>query len=453
MTINKLIKMFIGVNGIHVKKANICELENGTKKIVFDVEPHKNQQCRCPLCNNQKRLPKYDSSKNVNSWRGLDCGGIIVELRSETHRVSCPVHGVITAGVPWAFPNSRFTKDFDMSVTWLAKTLNKSAVAEYMRISWATVGRCISRAFDALEPNHYSRLENLERIGIDETSYSKGHRYITTVINHDTNTVVWVGKGHGKTVLEGFFKLLSKEQKEGIKVVSGDGARWISECVEEHCPNALRCTDPYHVVEWATEALDEIRKEVWREANKALKEVKKEHKRGKGRPRKDDVEAKEVSEAKQEAKEIKGSRYALGKAPENLTENQEVKLAQIKANNPRLYRGYELKESLRKLLKVKDVVEATKEIDHWISWARRSRIDSFKELALKIKRHRQYILNFIETGISNARVEANNNKISLLVHRSYGFKNYKNMVDMIMLICSNLVISLPNRPQKQEKTA
>lgn len=75
--------------------------------------------------------------------------------------------------------------------------------------------------------------------------------------------------------------------------------------------------------------------------------------------------------------------------------------------------------------------------------ASRSRIDSFKSLAKKIKRHKDYILNFIKTGISNARAEANNNKISLLVHRSYGFRNFSNMVDLIMLVCSDLDIPLP----------
>ena len=160
-----------------------------------------------------------------------------------------------------------------------------------------------------------------------------------------------------------------------------------------------------------------------------------------------------LSEAKDRAKEIKNSRYALGKAPENLTETQQVKLAQIKTKNHKLYRAYELKESIRAILKIKDVKQAERELNHWIIWARRSRIDSFKELALKIKRHKEYILNFISTGISNARVEANNNKISLLVHRSFGFKNFRNMVDLIMLVCSNLKVPLPNRPTTVRKPA
>lgn len=362
--------------------------------------------------------------------------------------MTCPVHNVIAADVPWAFPNSKFTKDFDMTVAWMAKALCKSAISEYMRISWLTVGRCVTRAREFLEPDIQNRLQGLRQIGIDETSYSKGHKYITTVVNHETNTVVWVSEGHGKTVLTRFFEELTEEQRAAIEVVSGDGAKWITECVKEYCPQAKRCTDPFHVVEWANEALDEIRKECWRDANRELKDLQKETKLGKGRPSKDDEDAKKLAKAKEKVKNIKSCKYPLGKAPENLTENQQVKLSQIKSRDHRLYRAYELKETLRNILKIEDRAEAEEALKQWISWARRSRIESFKELGAKIKRHEEYILNFVETGISNARVEANNNKISLLVHRSFGFRNFNNMVDLILLVCSNISIPLPNRPSK-----
>ena len=91
-------------------------------------------------------------------------------------------------------------------------------------------------------------------IGIDETSYRKGHKYITVVVNHDTNTVVWVADGHGKSVLEQFYKSLTDEQLASIKVVTGDGARWITDCVNEFNPDCERCVDPFHVVEWAMDA-------------------------------------------------------------------------------------------------------------------------------------------------------------------------------------------------------
>ncbi|MGN1414765.1 MAG: transposase [Anaerovoracaceae bacterium] len=161
---------------------------------------------------------------------------MLVEIECETHRVSCPEHGVVTAAVPWAYPRSRFTRDFDLTVAWLATHLPRSAVSNYMRIDWETVGHCITRTLNDIEPERSRRLDGLVHIGIDETSYKKGHKYITVVVNHDTNTVVWASEGHGKSVLEKFYQSLTPEQLSSIKVVTGDGARWITDCVNEYTP-------------------------------------------------------------------------------------------------------------------------------------------------------------------------------------------------------------------------
>ena len=112
-----------------------------------------------------------------------------------------------------------------------------------MRINWRTVGMILSRTKDRLEPDSSIRFKNLRRIGIDETSYRKGHKYITVVVDHDTNQVIWVGKGTGKEVLSSFFALLTQEQREFIELVSADGARWIQSCIEEWLPSCERCID------------------------------------------------------------------------------------------------------------------------------------------------------------------------------------------------------------------
>ena len=80
-----------------------------------------------------------------------------------------------------------------------------------------------------IEPEISRRLDGLVNIGIDETSYKKGHKYITIVVNHDTNTVVWAAQGHGKSVLTQFYRQLTPEQLFSIRVVTGDGAKWITE--------------------------------------------------------------------------------------------------------------------------------------------------------------------------------------------------------------------------------
>lgn len=444
---NTLCKKLLNVKSAVVEGADFYSDQDSVAHIRIRVRPDRRHENDCPFCH--KRCKYYDSQSSLpRIWRGLDWGGTLVEIEGHTHRIECPEHGVLVADVPWAYPGSGFTKDFDLTVGWLAVYLPRSTVSEYMRIDWETVGRCVHRTLNVIEPERSRRLDGLVNIGIDETSYKKGHKYITVIVNHDTNAVVWAAQGHGKSVLTQFYRQLTPQQLSSIRVVTGDGAKWITECVNEFTPDCERCVDPFHVVEWAMEALDEVRREVWREAYSEAVQLAKAHPRGKGRPKADDAEAAIIKAAKEKADEIKNSAYALGKAPEHLTENQQAKVAMIAENNKRLYRAYRMKETLRLLLKIKDVEEAAAELKRWLWWASHSRIDAFKKLYLKIKRHKEHILNTIRLGMSNARIEATNNKIKLIVRKAYGFRNIQNMLDMVYLVCSDLRVPLPNRKPK-----
>ena len=444
---NTLCKNLLTVKNAVIEDAKFYTDDDGVNHIRIHARPSIWHIDDCPICH--KRCRRYDKKNpQPRTWRAVDWGAALVEITYDTHRIECPVHGVLVADVPWAYPGSGFTKDFDLTVGWLAIYLPRSVVSEYMRIDWETVGRCVNRTLNDIEPERSRRLNNLVNIGIDETSYKKGHKYITVIVNHDTNTVVWAAEGHGKTVLESFYRQLSKEQLASIKVVTGDGARWITDCVNEFTPDCERCVDQFHVVQWAMEALDEVRREVWNEAYADVKLLKKQHPRKRGRPKENDPVTEEIREAVAKADEIKNSAYALGKAPEHLTEKQELRIQMIATNNDRLYRAYRMKETLRLLLKSKDVDEAEESLKRWLWWASHSRIPAFKVLYEKIKRHKEHILNAIRLGMSNARIEATNNKIKLIIRKAYGFRNIQNMLDMVYLVCSDLRVPLPNRKPK-----
>ena len=443
---NTLCKNLLNVKNIVVDSHKFYTDMSGVEHLRIIARPNKWNQFRCPFCG--RKCSKDGKGTEHRIWRGLDSGGILVEIESDTHRIHCPRHGSVVADVPWAYPGSHFTKDFDLTVGWLAVHLPRTAVSEYMRIDWKTVGRCISRTLHEIEPNRNVRLNGLTCIGIDETSYKKGHKYITIVVNHETNTVVWAAPGHGKTVLEQFYRLLTPDQLASIQVVTGDGARWITDCVNEFTPDCERCVDPFHVVEWAMQALDEVRRDVWKEAYNEAKELKKRFPVRRGRPSADDVKIQTAKEAREHANQIKASAYALGKAPENLTTNQQFQLEMIANQSPRLYRAYRIKEELRLLLKLPSVEEAETQLKHWLWWASHSRIPAMHKLYEKIKRHKKHILNAIRLGCSNARIEATNNKIKLTIRKAYGFRNIDNLLDMVYLVCSDLNIPLPNRSPK-----
>lgn len=400
--------------------------------LIIRVHPTKGHLHICPHCG--KRMNgRYDSRCEYKRWRAMDLGSTKVFIEGPVERIYCPEHGVVTARVPWARHDCLFSREFENTVAWLALHLTKSAVAEYMRISWNTVGPIISRVRKEEDPHPEHRYDNLIRIGIDETSYKKGHKYLTVIVNHDNNSVCWVSDRHGKEVLTSFFEELTEEQRASIQLVSGDGAKWISECVSDFCPNAVRCIDFFHVVEWAGEALSEVRIEAWRQALK-----KSGQKRKRGRPKKGEEKTVDI------ASEIKGSTYTLGKAPENLTENQNTKLQMIAISEPKLYRAYLIKEELRLLLK-EDMSTIEGSLKKWLWWASHSQIPAIYELQKKIRRHRTAILATAEHRLSNARVEATNNKIKVMIRMAYGFRNIQNLIDLILMKCSDIKHELPFR--------
>ncbi len=124
-------------------------------------------------------------------------------------------------------------------------------------------------------------------------------------------------------------------------------AESIAVAVGERCPNAVRCVDPFHVIQLATDALDEIRREVWNQARRAGH--------------------------KQAAKDLKGARFALWKNAHRLTERQQHKLAQIQQTNKPLYRAYLISQQLREIYRV-TYEEAVELLDAWLAWARRCRL-------------------------------------------------------------------------------
>jgi transposase len=251
------------------------EMTAGEENLVVCVRAYSRQVARCPFCG--KHCPGYDSASKLRRWRSLDLGSTRVFIEAFAPRVKCPEHGVVVAKVPWARHNSDYTSDFEMAVAWLTLHATATDVSEFFRIKWDTVGSIASRVQQTLETAQPSRFDDLREIGIDEKSYKKGHKYMMVIVNHKTGALIWAAKGHGKEVLTRFFKELAKEQCAKIKLVSADGARWIADCIREYCPNAERCIDPFHVVAWANDALDEVRKSAVRTAKQqAADDIKAE---------------------------------------------------------------------------------------------------------------------------------------------------------------------------------
>lgn len=436
-------RRLLGVEKTVVEGVEFEELDElgGTVRLVAHVRPTSRAASRCGRCG--RRAPCHDRGQGRRRWRSLDFGEVLVFLEADAPRVCCPVHGVVVTAVPWARHNAGHTHAFDQQVAWLATQCSKTAITDLMRIAWRTVGAIITRVWDdtasAVDP-----FAGLTRIGIDEISYKRGHKYLTVVVDHDTGRLVWAAPGRDRATVGRFFDALaasgvSTGQEPGqdrcslITHVSADGADWIADVVARRCPQAVRCADPFHVVGWASDALDAVRREAWNQARRAGHQTVRTS--GGGRQR---------NASTGPALALKRARFVLWKNPENLTERQRVKLAWIAKNDPRLHRAYLLKEGLRLVFQL-PAAEAPAALDRWIGWARRCRIPSFVKLQQTIGRHRESILAAIAHGLSNGRIESVNTKIRLLTRMAFGFKSPESLIALAMLNLGGHRPVLPGR--------
>lgn len=382
-------------------------------EVVVAVRPIWRERDRCGIC--RRRSPGFDLGDGRRRWRALDLGTTLAFVEADAPRVSCRRHGVVVCAVPWARHQARFTTAFEDQTAWLAVNTSKTAVAQLMRIAWRTVGGICQRVA-AEAQREVDLLAGLRRIGIDEISHRTGQRYLTVVVCHDTGRLVWAAAGRDRKTVEAFLDALGEERCKQLELVSADMAAWVAGPITERCPQAELCLDPFHVVMLATDALDEIRREVWNEARRAG----------------------EIAVAR----DLKGARFALWKNPENLTDRQQHKLADIQRTNARLYRAYLIKEQLRQIYRL-PADAAIRQLDGWLKWARRCRLTPFIKLARTITDQRNGIIAAIQHGLSNARVEAINTQIRLITRRAFGFHSPDTLIALAMLSLADLCPPLP----------
>jgi transposase len=375
--------------------------------LVLSVRPKASQTNRCSQC--RKRCPGYDSGDGTRRWRTLDVGTAKAYLQAAVPRVQCREHGVVVAHVPWARPGARHTWAFEDTCAWLAAHTAMSVLTVLLRIAWRTVAAIVTRVIaDGRGTNDL--LAGLTRIGIDEISYRKGHRYLTVVIDHSNGRLVWAKEGRNQETLGKFFDELGVGRAALLTHVSCDGAEWIHSLVGERAPAAIICLDPFHVVTWAMKALDKVRVRTMAKAG-----FRDRH-----------------------------AMWATRKNPDDLTCEQRTSLAEITVTNKALYRAYLLKEQLREVFRIKGR-KGRQLLAGWLSWASHSRIPEFVDLARSIRRYRDLIWNTLDHGLSNARSEATNTHLRALTKRAYGFHSPDALIAMALLTRGDLCPSLPGR--------
>jgi transposase len=297
----------------------------------------------------------------------------------------------------------------------MAQRMDKTTICRLLRVSWEAVARIVCDVVaDQLDP---ARLDGLYRIGVDEVSYRKGHRYLTVVADHDRDgAVVWAKEGRDAATLEAFYDELGEARCAALEAVSLDMGGAYKKATDARAGHARQCVDPFHLVKLANEAVDKTRRWAWN-VHRDL---------GLSRSR-----------------WVKRTRWALLKDPDHLKDTQLDVLHELRRNRSVLYRCWQLKEGVRDLFRLADPTDATQHLDWWLAWACRSRIPAFVALSRTVRANRDRILTAVELGLSNSKLEGLNSKIRLINHRGYGHHTAAAIIAMIYLCCGGITIDLP----------
>ena len=376
-----------------------------------DVVVHlrrRSRRRRCPC--GWSTQSRYDLSRR--RWRSLDLGTNRLWLEADIARIDCPrCCRVRTEEVPWARPGARHTRDFEDLVAWLAQRTDKTSISRLLRCSWEAVQRIVTRV--VADHLNDSRLNNLYRLGIDEISYKRGHRYLTVIADHDTGHVVWVAQGRSQAVLSSFYEALGPDRCAQLEAISMDMVTVWQAPTREHAPQAVMCFDPFHVIRWTNIALDSV----YAEASRELKPIA--------------------------GRDWRRIRYALRSGVERLDDRGHELLGVVRRARSQLWRAWELKEELRALYQSVEPDEARAYLKAWITRAKRSRIRQFVTLARRIDNHFDGIAAAVEHDLSNSRVEAVNAKIRRLNRIGFGHPKLENLMAMIHLVLGGITIPLP----------
>jgi transposase len=365
----------------------------------------------CGGCGQTGALEIHD--RRVKRWRHLDLVASRCWIECELRRLRCPDCGVRLEAVPWARAGAAHTRDFEDLVAWLAQQMAFAPIARLLRIGWHTIGPIVERVVsDHLDER---RLEGLVCIGVDEISYRRHHRYLTSVADHATGAIVWCAPGRNSQTLQRFFDELG-DRKASIRAVSIDMSGEYQRAIRDAIPDAEICFDPFHVVRLAARATDAVRRDEWNRHDRSHTP---------------------------QGRWVKGTRWSLLKAPANQSIYQLATLAEVQRENRRLYRAFLLREELRLLYHLDDCALAPKHLDAWLAWASRSRLKPFVRLACTLRQHRDGILAAICRGLSNGRLEGLNSKIRLISHRAFGFHSADPLIALVYLCCAGITIELP----------
>jgi transposase len=391
-----------------------CDLDPAAKVLELVIDFKRGARFKDP--GTGEACPVHDTVQR--SWEHLRFFEHRTTIRARVPRIKTPSGAVRTVEVPWAKLHGGFTLLMEAYLLALAKVLPVAEVSRQTGVSehriWHLIRTRVEQAWQATD------WSSLERLGVDETSTRKGHKYGTVFLEIDGQETER-GRGASKAArllfftpgkdAETFKQFVEELERrdvpaEQINEIAMDMSKAFIAGAGEHLPDAQICFDRFHVMKLCGEALDKVRKDVARHAG--------------GLPR--------------------GALWALRGNPGNLKEEQLQLRAQICKEHTQIARGLSIKEFLADMWNYQHREDAADHLQSVLSWCSRSRLEPFVKFARTLRRHLHGILGYFKNYTTSAAIEAINGLLQLARRRARGYRTFRNFQAIAYWIAGGLSI-------------
>jgi transposase len=380
------------------------ELKDGERSVEIEVEWPASYMLSCPECG--RACAVYDHAA-TRTWRYLDTMNRTTRLCCRVPRSECPTHGVKTMQVPWAFPGSRFTAEFEVQVIdLLLLARSQSQAARHLELNChqvhavqaAAVGRGLARR----------DTEDIARVGLDEKSFGRGHHYGTVLSDLDNRRVLEVVEHRIQASAEQALHALPAEQLARIKVVALDMWPAFMGAATVAVPQADLVHDRFHVMKHLNDGVDKVRKE----------------------------ERAELSDSSRDW--LTARKYLFLKNPADWKTEEKQCFQELRRKDLKVTRAWGMRETLQSFWEFTSKTAAHAFFSQWLQKARESALRPITKAAVMLHDHLPGLLNYITHRVTNAVTEGFNSKIQMIKSCARGFRSFENYRVAILFHCGKL---------------
>jgi transposase len=391
-----------------------CDFDPVAKSLELTVDFERGARFADPetgeLC------PVHDTVQR--SWQHLNFFEHKTTIHARVARIKMTSGSVKNVEVPWARPNGGFTLLMEAWLLTMAKVMPVAEVSRQTSVSEDRIWNLIrSRVTEAWKQADWS---SLKRLGVDETSTRKGHKYGTAFLEisgkegkngsgaSKVARLLFFTPGKDMETFTDFVAELKNRRvpSSQIQEIAMDMSKAFIAGAAIHFPKAQLCFDRFHVMKICGEAIEQIRKEIIKEHGSM--------------PR--------------------GAMWALRGNPDRLKDDQRALREQICKEHDKMARALSLRDFLSDLWKYRHREDAQQHLEAVLSWCRRSRMEPFIKLGYTLRRHMDGILGYFKNYTTSAAIEAVNGLLQLARRRARGYRTFRNFQAMAYWIAGGLTI-------------